>query len=81
MYGDNAPTPPELVTSLQQFTNNLMDRFSFHKINSFIDFSKFVLAGGSVLTYMIENPPHVISSDLDFFYVGQTFDEFFNLFV
>ncbi|CAF1922453.1 unnamed protein product [Rotaria magnacalcarata] len=56
LYGNDLPIPPAVVTTFQKFYNNLNDRFSFEKISAFIHFTQFVLAGGSVLMCLLENP-------------------------
>ncbi|CAF3627229.1 unnamed protein product [Rotaria sp. Silwood1] len=79
VYGNHAPTPPELVETLEDFKNNLINRFRFDKISPFIDFNHFVLAGGSVLMCFLRNTSQFINSDLDFFYIGQDFKHFINI--
>ncbi|CAF3306530.1 unnamed protein product [Rotaria socialis] len=66
-YGNDLPTPPEIVHTFQQFKDNLQNRFRFDKISQFIDFSQFTLAGGSVLMSLWQNTTQYVNSDLDFF--------------
>jgi hypothetical protein len=76
LHGQISPSPPEIVSSIQQFYANLMYRFSFAQIAQCIDFNVFNLAGGSVLVGLLSQTTTNMSSDLDFFYVGSTFDDF-----
>ncbi|CAF1257752.1 unnamed protein product [Rotaria sordida] len=80
LYGQNSPISPGIVSSFQEFYSNLIQRFQFDRIAPFIDFNEFNLAGGSVLISMLRNAPQPISSDLDFFYVGPTYDNFIQSF-
>ncbi|CAF1494758.1 unnamed protein product [Rotaria magnacalcarata] len=66
-YGNDLPTPPEIVHTFQQFKDNLQNRFRFDKISQFIDFSQFTLAGGSVLMSLLQNTTQYVNADLDFF--------------
>lgn len=81
LYGENPQISPEIVSNFEQFYSNLIQRFQFDKIAPFIDFNKFNLAGGSVLISMLQNAPEPISSDIDFFYIGPTFNNFIQSFV
>ncbi|CAM4851597.1 unnamed protein product, partial [Rotaria magnacalcarata] len=67
IYGNDLPTPPKIVRTFQEFKDNRINRFSFDKISSFIDFSQFILAGGSVLMCLVQNAEQCITSDLDLF--------------
>ncbi|CAF0825424.1 unnamed protein product [Adineta steineri] len=76
LYGKIPPTPPPIVTTFQEFYYNLTQRFSFYKIAPFIDFNLFSLLGGSVLMSILRDVPETMTSDLDFFYVGHSFNNF-----
>ncbi|CAF0877434.1 unnamed protein product [Adineta steineri] len=76
LYGEIPPTPPPIVTTLQEFYYNLTQRFSFNKIAPLIDFNLFSLLGGSVLISILRHVPETMTSDLDFFYVGHSFNNF-----
>ncbi|CAF3640616.1 unnamed protein product [Rotaria socialis] len=81
IYGNDLPTPPKIVRTFQEFKDNLINRFSFDKISSFIDFNQFILAGGSVLMSLLQNAASCIASDLDLFYIGEGFRNFIDIFV
>ncbi|CAF4875125.1 unnamed protein product, partial [Rotaria socialis] len=80
IYGNDLPTPPKIVRTFQEFKDNLINRFSFDKISSFIDFNQFILAGGSVLMSLLQNAASCIASDLDLFYIGEGFRNFIDIF-
>ncbi|CAF4070262.1 unnamed protein product, partial [Rotaria magnacalcarata] len=80
IYGNDLPTPPKIVRTFQEFKDNLINRFSFDKISSFIDFNQFILAGGSVLMCLLQNAEQCITSDLDLFYIGEGFRNFIDIF-
>ncbi|CAF2077943.1 unnamed protein product [Rotaria magnacalcarata] len=75
LYGNDLPTPPEIVETIQEFNTNLINRFRFDKILPFIDFNHFLLAGGSVLMCFLRNNTQFINSDLDFFLYRTKFQE------
>ncbi|CAF1058847.1 unnamed protein product [Adineta steineri] len=76
LYGEIPPTPPQIVTAFQDFHYNLTQRFSFNKIAPFINFNLFSLLGGSVLMSILHDVPETMTSDLDFFYVSHSFNNF-----
>ncbi|CAF4065563.1 unnamed protein product, partial [Adineta steineri] len=55
LHGQYPPVPPHVISNFEQFYSNLIQRFQFDKIAPFIDFNKFILAGGSVLISMLRN--------------------------
>ncbi|CAF1470017.1 unnamed protein product [Adineta steineri] len=67
LHGQYPPVSPQIVSTFEQFYSNLIQRFQFDRIARFIDFNKFILAGGSILISMLLNVLQPISSDLDFF--------------
>ncbi|CAF3348043.1 unnamed protein product [Rotaria sp. Silwood1] len=66
LYENDLPTPAEIVKTFQDFQNNFRDRFGFDQISPFIDFNQFILAGGSVLMFLLRNSIEAFYSDLDF---------------
>lgn len=67
---------PLLVTTIDEFVLNLNNRFHYQHWSIYIDFNKFRLGGGSVLLCMLRFFDQPITSDLDFFYVGENLDDF-----
>ncbi|CAF2143857.1 unnamed protein product [Rotaria magnacalcarata] len=67
---------PIIISKISQFEMNLNTRFFFGLIKKWINFSCFLLAGGSVLTSLLINDVDTTSQDLDFFWIGGSWLEF-----
>jgi len=46
-----------------------------------IDFSKFHIAGGSLMTCLIQNPSVSVGQDIDLFYKGDSYNDYIKCFV
>ena len=75
-FKKNLPISPSLVTTIDEFVANLDTHLQYHIWFNHIDFSKFRLAGGSIVLYMLRTTDKEITSDFDFFYVRKTQIEF-----
>jgi hypothetical protein len=81
LFDQTPPVSPQIVRTLQDFKNNLINRFVFDKIHPFINFDEFILAGDSVLMSILHHAPCNMTADLDFFYVDHSFNDFIRSFV
>ncbi|CAF3846928.1 unnamed protein product [Rotaria sp. Silwood1] len=69
---------PKFVKSFDQFVNNLNDLFYFYCWYHLIDYSRFHIAGGCLLTCLIENSILSPGQDIDLFYKGISYDDYLN---
>ncbi|CAF1202486.1 unnamed protein product [Rotaria sordida] len=69
---------PKFVKSFDQFVNNLNDLFYFYCWYHLIVCSRFHIAGGCLLTCLIENTTLSPGQDIDLFYKGISYDDYLN---
>ncbi|CAF1191926.1 unnamed protein product [Rotaria sordida] len=67
---------PKFVKSFDQFINNLNNLFFFYCWYHLIDYSRFHIAGGCLLTCLIENASLSSGQDIDLFYKGVSYDDY-----
>ncbi|CAF3381060.1 unnamed protein product, partial [Rotaria socialis] len=67
---------PKFVKSFEEFINNLNNLFFFHSWYHLIDYSKFHIAGGCLLTCLIENAIVSAGQDIDLFFKGISYNDY-----
>ena len=69
-------SPQLLVSTMDDFIQNLNIRFRYHHWYQHIDWTKFCLAGGSIVVCMLRVFNQRLTSDLDLFYIGRSLSDF-----
>ncbi|CAF1287202.1 unnamed protein product [Rotaria sordida] len=71
IWGNNR-TPPNIVTNLNQFIENLTSRYEYDLWGPYINWDTFVIAGGSVISSLLVEPlTEKNTSDIDLFFLQQ----------
>jgi hypothetical protein len=70
IFGNNQ-TPPNIVDNLIEFVENFKNRYEYDIWGTYVDWDLFVIAGGSIVSSLLVQPPTENGSDVDLFFLKQ----------
>lgn len=70
IFGNNQTTP-EIVKNFVQFLQNFTSRYQYDVWGMYVDWNLFIIAGGSVISSLLVQPPTGNESDVDLFFLKE----------